>query len=87
MIPVTGTWPFRNPSSVERTTVGSTSRSARTTGRPVTAAGRSMASNRSPGPLTTNRAASGCRARTASAVTIESIPPPKGTSGRPGAGW
>jgi hypothetical protein len=59
-------------------------RSARTTGTPVTAAARSMAAKRSPGRSTTNRAASP-RSRTSSTVTIESIPPPKGTSGRSSA--
>ncbi len=47
MMPVTGTWPLRNPSSRERSSCGSISRSARRMGSPVTAAGRSMASNRS----------------------------------------
>ena len=38
-IPVTGTCPLRKPSSAERSSCGSISRSARTTGSPVTAAG------------------------------------------------
>ena len=59
------------------------------TGRPLTAAGRSMAANRSPGRLTTNSAMSLVRLRTPSTVTIESMPPPNGTSGRmpPAAAW
>ncbi len=89
MIPVTGTWPLRKPSSRERSSCGSISRAARTTGRPVTAAGCSMASNRSPGRLTTNSAMSAL-GRTSSTVTMESMPPPNGTSARrgvSGAGW
>ena len=81
-MPVTGTWPLRKPSSAERRSWGSISRSARTTGSPVTAAGCSIASNRSPGLLTTNSATSACRL-TCSTVTIESIPPPNGTRARP----
>ena len=83
MMPVTGTWPLRNPSSRERSSCGSISRSARRMGSPVTAAGRSMASKRSPGRLTMNSAGS-ARSRIISTVTIESMPPPKGTRGRPG---
>ena len=60
MMPVTGTCPLRNPSSRERSSRGSISRSARATGSPVTAAGRSIASKRSPGRLTTNSATSAC---------------------------
>ena len=82
MIPVTGTWPFRKPSSAERSSCPSISRSARTMGSPVTAAGASMAANRSPGRPTMNNAGALC-CRTSSTVTIESIPPPNGTSGRP----
>ena len=81
-IPVTGTCPLRKPSSAERSNCGSISRSARTTGSPVTAAGSSMAANRSAGLLMMNSAASPIR-RTCSVTTIESIPPPNGTSGRP----
>ena len=78
-IPVTGTCPFRKPSSADRSSWGSISRPARTTGRPVTAAGRSMAAKRSPGLLMTKSAASP-RPRTSSTVTIESMPPPNGMS-------
>ena len=87
-IPVTGTCPFRKPSSADRSSCGSISRRTRTTGSPVTAAGRSMAANRSPGLLMTNSAASP-RPRISSTVTIESMPPPKGMSmacGPPGPG-
>src|ERR1700742_2346032 len=84
MIPVTGTWPFRKPSSRDRSSCGSISRPARTTGSPVTAAGRSIASNRAPGRLTTNSAMSAI-GRTSSTVTIESMPPPNGTRARRGA--
>ncbi len=80
-IPVTGTCPLRKPSSAERSSCGSISRSARTTGSPVTAAGSSIAANRSAGLLTTNSAVSASR-RTRSTTTIESIPPPKGTRAR-----
>ena len=83
MTPVTGTCPLRNPSSAERSSCGSISRPARTTGRPLTSAGRSMAANRSPGLLTTNSATSAATLRTPSTVTIESMPPPNGTSARP----
>ena len=86
-IPVTGTWPFRKPSSADRSSCWSISRPARTTGSPVTAAGRSMAAKRSPGLLMTNSAASP-RPRISSTVTIESMPPPKGMSmacGPPGS--
>ncbi len=83
MMPVTGTWPLRNPRSRERSSCGSISRSARRIGSPVTAAGRSIASNWSPGRLTMNSAGS-ARSRIISAVTIESMPPPNGTRGRPG---
>ena len=80
-MPVTGTCPLRNPSSADRISCWSISRPARTTGSPLTAAGRSIASNRSPGLLTTNSATS-ARCRTCSTDTIESIPPPNGTSAR-----
>ncbi len=83
MTPVTGTCPLRNPSSAERSSCGSISRPARTTGSPLTSAGRSMAANRSPGLLTTNSATSAATLRTPSTVTIESMPPPNGTSARP----
>ena len=86
MIPVTGTCPLRKPSSRERSTCSSMSRSARTIGSPVTAAGSSIAANRSPGRLTTNSAGSSTFGRRSSTVTIESMPPPNGISGRPGAG-
>ena len=89
-IPVTGTWPLRNPRSRERSSWESISRSARMTGSPLTAAGRSMASNKSPGLLTMNSAGS-ARSRIISMVTMESMPPPNGTRGRPvrvpGWGW
>ena len=78
---MTGTWPLRKPSSADRSSCWSISRPARTTGSPVTAAGRSMASNRSPGLFTTNSAASP-RPRISSTVTIESMPPPKGIEHR-----
>ena len=83
MTPVTGTCPLRNPSSAERSSCGSISRPARTTGSPLTSAGRSMAANRSPGLLTTNSATSAATLRTPSTVTIESMPPPNGTRARP----
>ena len=41
-----------------------------------------MAANRSPGRLTTKSAMSAVRCRTPSTVTIESMPPPNGMSGR-----
>ena len=82
MMPVTGTWPLRKPSSAERSNCGSISRPARRTGRPLTAAGRSIAANRSPGRLTTKSTMSSVRLRMPSTVTIESMPPPKGMSGR-----
>ena len=82
-MPVTGTWPLRKPSSADRSSCGSISRPARTIGSPVTAAGRSMASNRSPGRLMMNSAALP-RPRTSSTVTIESMPPPNGMSRRAG---
>ena len=86
MIAVTGTWPLRNPSSAERRTSGSMVRVTRVTGSPDTAAASSMAVKRSPGGSTTNNAASGWSAASASTVTIESMPPPKGIRGRPGTG-
>ena len=87
MIPVTGTCPLRKPSSAGgRSTWGSSERSALMMGSPVTAAGRSMALKRSLQVSTMNRALAGNRRRTASTVTIESIPPPKGIRGRVVAG-
>src|SRR5580704_12315627 len=83
MTPVTGTCPLRNPSSADRSSCGSISRPARTTGSLLTSAGRSMAANRSPGLLTTNSATSAATLRTPSTVTMESMPPPNGTSARP----
>ena len=46
----------------------------------------SMAAKRSPGGATMHSAAPGWSAATDSTVTMESMPPPKGISGRPGSG-
>src|SRR5699024_1680734 len=85
--PVTGTCPFRKPSSRERRNCGSSSRSARTTGSPVTAAGCSIASSRSPGRFTTNndgdRDGDAAADRSSSTVTRESTPPPNGINAVP----
>ncbi len=83
---VTGTCPFRKPISTDRRTSGSIRRPTRRTGRPETAAASSMAAKRSSSGWTTQSAASGWSPASASTVTIESMPPPKGISGRPGEG-
>ena len=88
-MPVTGTWPLRKPElggadagpGVDRPR-GPDHRQAGDGGRPV----RWRRSGRPVGSPRRGRRPGGGR-RTASTVTIESMPPPKGTSGPVGRRW
>ena len=93
IMPVMGTWPLRKPSSRDRSTCGSSSRSARTTGRPVDRGGSSMAAKRSPGRPTTNSAARPARPhefdghdRVDAAAERHQRPPLAAHGRRPGSG-
>ena len=83
-MPVTGTWPFKKPQLGRPPDLrGRASARRGRTGSPVTAAAPLDGLEAvAPGGSTTSSAVSGAPVRTASAVTMESMPPPKGTSGR-----
>src|ERR1019366_8777444 len=79
-IAVTGTCPSSQPEALDERILSSRRLRQRTIGSPVLDAGRSIAANRSE-PFDSTKSASSASTASSVTVTIESIPPPKGTSG------